>query len=50
MTYHDYLIRQAEEHWQAGQQVPSKLLYVMLQEGINVDREHHQFNLTNQGM
>jgi hypothetical protein len=50
VTYRNYLIRQAEGHWQAGQQVPSKLLQVMLNEGINVDQEHHQFNLTNQGI
>jgi hypothetical protein len=50
MTHRQFLIRQAEAHWQAGQEVPATLLKSMLVMGINVDQEHRMFNLTNQGI
>jgi hypothetical protein len=50
MTYHDYLICQAEAHWAAARALPQPLLHTMLNEGINVDQEHRMFNLTNQGI
>jgi len=50
VTHRQFLIRQAESHWEAGSEVPRSLLYKMLAEGINVDREARMFQLTKQGI